>query len=370
MATRHQINLIAACANREAVSGPAKFFRNLAKGLQRNGQRFCVNQGLESTRWLWIHDDLRALLEVGRGRTLNLLGPCLAMLPRDLLGRHDFPRSYYLQSGPWTTQLWEQEGFSGCPLRSFAVGIDTDELPERPPLSRKPPVLLYYKHRSPWELAKVEKTLREKGIEFHTLVYGAYKQHEYLRFLQTHAYVVWLGCSEGQGLAMGEALAMNVPLLVIDACSLFDTYPLSYAFPQRLKSFRTTSAPYFDSRCGIVIDNWQSLSPALDKMQDSWRDFQPREFVRENLSLELQASRFVNFFEELETQYGATVALLPDGRPHNPYRPTTLSKVRVRAHGLISRYSRWTFALLRSEERSARQIRTAETSSTDIVSPR
>lgn len=345
MATRHQINLIAACANREAVSGPAKFFKNLAKGLQRNRQPFCVNHGLGSTRWVWIHDDLRALLEVSRERTLNLLGPCLAILPRDIPGRRDFPRSYYLQSSMWIMRLWEQEGFSDCPLRTFAVGIDTDELPERPSLARKPPVLLYYKYRSPWELAEVEKTLCEKGIEFHTVVYGAYQQHEYLRLLQTHAYVVWLGCSEGQGLAMGEAMAMNVPVLVIDACSLFDSYPRSYAFPHRLKSFRVTSAPYFDSRCGIVIDNWQSLSPALEEMQNSWRDFQPREFVRENLSLELQASRFVSFFEELETRYGATMPLFPDGRSHNPYRPTTLSKVRVRAHQLIARYSRRLFAL-------------------------
>jgi len=206
-------------------------------------------------------------------------------------------------------------------------------------------VLVYVKERSPHELAEVERTLREKGIEFQTIVYGNYQQREYIKHLQTHAYVIWLGRKESQGIALQEAMAMNVPVFVIDACSLFDTYPLSYVFPRRLKSFRTTSAPYFDSRCGIIIDNWQNLSPALDKMQDSWRDFQPREFIRENLSLELQASRFVKFFEELETQYGATMPLLPEGRPHNPYHPTTLSRVRVRARQLITRYSRRIFTI-------------------------
>jgi len=187
-------------------------------------------------------------------------------------------------------------------------------------------------------LAEVERTLREKGIEFHTLVYGAYQQHEYVRLLQTHAYVVWLGCQESQGIALQEALAMNVPVLVLDASSLFDAYPLPQGrFPLRLKPFRTTSAPYFDSRCGIVVDDWQGLGSALEEMQGSWHTFRPREFVRENLSLELQASRFMGFFDELETRYGATVPLPPDGRRDDPYYPSTLSKVRVRAHHLVRR---------------------------------
>src|SRR6266542_2807172 len=121
MATRRQINLIATCADRPAVAGPAKFFRNLAKGLLRNRQEFCVNRALNSTRWVWIHDDLRALFEIRRGRTLNLLGPCLAILPRDLPVRDEFPHSYYLQSSTWIMKMWEQEGFRGCPLRTFAV---------------------------------------------------------------------------------------------------------------------------------------------------------------------------------------------------------------------------------------------------------
>jgi hypothetical protein len=139
---------------------------------------------------------------------------------------------------------------------------------------------------------------------------------------------------------------MNVPVLVLDAGSLFQVYPLPPGtFPPRLRSFRTTSAPYFDSRCGILVDDWRRLGSALDRMQESWPGFRPREFIRENLSLESQASRFVNFFEELETECGSAAPLAPDGRRDHPYRPSTLSKVRVRAHQLIRRYARRTFAL-------------------------
>jgi len=221
-----------------------------------------------------------------------------------------------------------------------------DEFPERPSLSGRPPALLYYKERSRHELAEVERTLREKGIEFHTLAYGSYQQHEYVRLLQTHAYVVWLGGSETQGIALQEALAMNVPVLVLDAPSLFEVdYLLARGrFPSRLKQFRCTSVPYFDPRCGIVVDGWQFLGSALERMQECWHTFRPREFVRETLSLDVQASRFVGLFEELETLYGSKVPLLPDGRRDSPYHPTTLSKVRVRARQLVSRHSRRTFA--------------------------
>ena len=123
---------------------------------------------------------------------------------------------------------------------------------------------------------------------------------------------------------------MDVPILVLDALSLFDQYPSPMTmFPERLRSFRTSAAPYFDARCGIILDSMDRLEDGLHLMRERLDCFRPREFVLENLSLEKQAREFVSLFRELEQMHGCTDSAGVQCKA-DPYVPRISTLFRVK----------------------------------------
>ena len=327
------INLISTCANSKAVSGPGKVFHNLVRGLEKIGQPYVVNAALDSTPRLWVHDDLCALVELPRQGTSNVLGPNLAVLPQHLPTRRSFANSLYLHPSSWVVDLWRLEGFMQCPLRAWAVGIDAGDFPPRAHVPDDAPVLVYFKERDPEELERVLSLLRRHAMRHEVISYGSYSQSDYLAALARCSFVIWLGRQESQGIALQEALTTDVPVLVIDAISLFQQYPPDKPralFPPRLASTRTSSAPYFDERCGIRVDSLNHLDDSLALMRERLPSFEPRQFVRENLSLEKQAREFVGFFEELEDGDGPQAVQQEQTRAVRRYRPCLCARLHVK----------------------------------------
>lgn len=327
---QESINLVSSYAGREEISGPGKVLNNLVKGLHKIGQPYVVNRALDSTQFLWVHSDLRAIIDLPTTEVLSVLGPNVAVFPGDLPGHRRFANSVYLQPSEWAAKAWVEEGFNRCPLRVWPTGIDTDEFAARPEPKRDAPILLYHKQRAASDLARVEDIIRARGLSFQTVSYGSYSQKEYIGLLRDHAFVVWLGCHESQGIALQEALAMDVPMLVIDAASLFvQESDFRGRIPERLRRLRTTSAPYFDSRCGIVVDDVEMAGEGLDRMRTMAGSFRPRDYILENLSLERQASRFAGFFSELLARHPGAFRLR-DGHADRPYKPGTVTRVRAK----------------------------------------
>jgi hypothetical protein len=106
-----------------------------------------------------------------------------------------------------------------------------------------------------------------------------------LKALNKAKYLIWLGCPESQGLALEEAMSMNIPLLVWDSRDTFMEEPL-------------TSAPYFSLDCGIIVQGFENLGESLEIMEKDWQKFSPRDYILQNLSLEKQAHEFINFYED------------------------------------------------------------------------
>jgi Glycosyl transferases group 1 len=303
METDATINIISLRAKRKGISGPGKVFNNLVKGLDQLGRPYVVNRPLNSTRRLWIHDDCKALTKFIRFNTDTLLGPNLVVLPGELPLKYPYPRSFYLMPGLWAADLWRLEGFDQCPLKVWPVGIDTEEFFERTGSSKDAPILVYYKSRAPDQLEFLKRTLDKRHIPYKLITYGAYQEEEYKKLLHQCSFLIWLGRQESQGIALQEAMSVGVPILVLDATSLFEVYPPRlYPFPERLRSFKTTSAPYFDERCGIIINSLTMIEEGLSQMYQRFDKFRPRGYILENLSLKKQASEFCNLFQELEVK--------------------------------------------------------------------
>lgn len=303
MSNKPIINIVSHSAKNDQITGPTKVFKNTCKGLELIGQPYVLNQKISNYSWNWIHDSHEALVETAVLGKPAVLGPNIVVLPKDLpkFRPRLNKKCIYLHPSEWAVNVWRQIGFTECRLMSWPAGIDTELFEVNRDNVVDDQVMIYFKERDPVLLELVIKNVNECGLVPHVIIYGKYNEDQYKKILSKCSFGIWLGRQESQGIALQEALSAGLPLIVVDAPSLFDTFaPKTYKFPYFLKSFRTTSAPYFDQRCGIIIDSIDDLNEAIEKVKHQMSFFDPKAFVREELSLEASAEKLVNIFSMLE----------------------------------------------------------------------
>jgi len=296
------INIISTCATKSRVRGPQKVYTNLIKGLANIGYPFVVNKDLNATRRLYIHDDKQALHHMGLSRAFKVVGPNLFGMPDEITKEVNLEGVLYLQPCEWAKLIWEKAGFDACPIRIWPVGIDTDTF--KPPgigLSDKR-VMVYHKRRDTDELRLILDALYKLNLRYRIVIYGQYNEQEYLSLLKKTSFMIYLGCHESQGIAMQEAMAFDIPILVCDAISVFQEVGVHY-FEDSLKCFPVTSAPFFDETCGIKITDLLQLKQSIEFMMDNLDGFSPREYVLQHLSLEGRAKEFVKLWEHWELTF-------------------------------------------------------------------
>lgn len=296
------LNIISRAYLSKSASGPKKVVDNLIKGLDILKYPYVVNKRLDACERLWIHDDTVALARINK---LNLnvkviVGPNLYVLPRHIPAGIDLSKAIYLHPSGWSRDFWLHFRFNRCLIETWATGIDMEEF--KPSLKTKKFVLIYFKQRSQAELFRIEKSLKEKNIAYKVIHYGSYQEQEYKKLLEEARYVVWLGRQESQGIALQEALSTNTPVLVCDVDSVghwVASQKEMAVFTEAENNFtNTTSAPYFDERCGIKIKDLSAINGAIDQIERKLNDFQPRRYVLENLNLKKQARDFLAVYEK------------------------------------------------------------------------
>ena len=303
------LNIISIIGSNLASPGPSKVLRNSMKGLDLIGYPYLVNGHWNSTRRLWIQTGRDAMAVLRKTRARTIVGPNTAVIPEDL-DRQNLQGAQYILAGPWAVDLWRSEGFDSCPLVQWPVGIDTGEFHPVNSMERRS-VMVYHKRRSLEELAAIHETLSRMGISHFTVPYGMYDEDEYRSLLSRALFVLWHGCSETQGIAMQEAMSCGVPLLVCDATTFADSRHPPLPYPERLMTYPVTSAPYFSPMCGVKVTRLDELEDAVTRTMDGLREFTPRRYVLENLSLEGQAEKLVHLWDH----WGMTVE---EGMEENP----------------------------------------------------
>lgn len=295
------LNIISRSYVEGEINGPQKVVTNLIKGLKIIGYPYCINKDLKSTSQLWIHDDKNAFKEAARLKIKAVVGPNTYVLPKNIPKDIDMSNLIYIQPSKWICDFWKDLGFKSCPLDVWPSAIDTKEFQERV----KPndgQVLVYFKQRYPEELNFVKQILDEKKIKYKVIKYGSYDQKEYVNELKNTKYVIWLGRHETQGIALEEALSMNVPMLVWDVDSIGHQVPrpkdIRMYSKEEAEYKNTTSAEYFDTRCGIKTRNKNEIVISIEKMENAWTSFFPRQYILENLGLENQARELIGLYSK------------------------------------------------------------------------
>lgn len=278
------LNIISISILNTKVRGPKKVVMNLIKGLEEINYPFCVNKKLDSTSQLWIHDDIKALRKINNlsSNIEVVVGPNLFLNPDNIPNDIDLSRVSYLHPSENVKKIWEAKGYDRSPIKVWPVGVDTKVF--APEYSHKDSIIVYFKNRKENELQLVVDALIKNNLNYEVICYGKYDEEVYKGLLKKTRFMIWLGKSESQGLALEEALSMNVPILVIDE-------------GEEECGVKLTSAPYFSQECGIKIDSMIKFPDALDKMICDWQKMDPRQYIIENLSLAKQAHEFVSLFK-------------------------------------------------------------------------
>lgn len=296
------LNIISKSVNSDLVSGPQKVVKNLIKGLDILAYPYVVNHALDSCHLLWIHDDLEALKKVDKlnNNIKVVAGPNIFILARHISSKIDLSKIIYIHPSPWAMNFWADFGFNKCKLDFWPTGIDTEIF--LPSTDKKENVLIYFKQRFRSELEFVKKILEDKNITFNVIEYGNYRESEYINYLKNTRYIIWLGRQESQGIALEEAMSMNIPILVWDVSFLghwtASKKEMAIFNDQENKYREATSAFYFDNNCGVKVKEEKDIPQAIDLMEKKWSEFSPRQYVLDNLNLVKQAKDLIYLYEK------------------------------------------------------------------------
>jgi hypothetical protein len=283
-----------------AMGGIDKVFHNLCLGLDRLGVEYLVNLPFKELK----PDDRVGVL--GRGRhslqgykAKNPLVAGIALMthPSEWPTLCDeYPVTRYLQHSAWANDVYRPYFGDRCAI--WPVGIDTERWRPGEP---KDTILVYDKIRwnrdvvRPALFSRICESLSGRGLDVETITYGLYTEREYWELLQRVKGMIFLSEHESQGLACQESLSCGVPVLAWDQGRCLDPNRFAWGEPD----IPATSVPYFDARCGerfVGVDDFdEKLTTFLEKIDASV--YSPREYVKENLSLQGSAERFLSFFE-------------------------------------------------------------------------
>uniref|UniRef100_A0A6M3MIQ9 Putative glycosyltransferase n=1 Tax=viral metagenome TaxID=1070528 RepID=A0A6M3MIQ9_9ZZZZ len=271
------------------INGCWKVINNLQKGLRLLGHDVIDNKICPYTGCLQGGKIL------SRDFPSNtLIGPEIVVLPD---GAKEFFRIYknWVQPAEWVKSYMQQfECTKDTNIHVWPVGIDTELFPARDETDAFIyDCFIYYKNvtkQTPIEkLKRLEDELTRRGMKYKILTYGQYKQEELQQAVKDCVFGILLTGTESQGIGYMEMLSANVPLYVIDEKTfLYGTYTFT--------SDEVSSAPYFDERCGIKCTDMSRF----DEFIDSLYDYEPRQYILDNHTLEKGAKKYVEILKDIE----------------------------------------------------------------------
>jgi len=228
-------------------------------------------------------------------QTKFIFGPQFSVFPDERLKLIKSTNSVYNLLSDWVIKAWSSfEYCNNLKLIKLPFGVDTEKFIDNKPLEVKTKVFVYFKRRNPIELNFLLIFLQSKNVEIKLFDYvSRYSEEEYLNYLQNSKYGIWLDAHESQGFALQEALSCNVPLLVWNVSSMNQEYGSSYT------NVPATTVSYWDKRCGEVFYQYQELENIYSLFISKLETYKPREFILENLSVDVCENKLMNFVENM-----------------------------------------------------------------------
>jgi len=300
------INILSLSFLGEDISGPSKVVQNTIFGLQKLGVTVSINEDINNHEINWVHDDLFSYSYAVLMQKPIIFGPNLVVAPTEFpfKNKSPAPGSIFLAPSDWVRVAWINcLEFRKYRIKTWAAGIDTDLFSPKINSPTKKNVLIYFKNRRQSDLQAVLSTLITRGYEYKIFEYGKYSEVEYLEALNEAYFGIWISGTESQGIALMEALSMDLPLLVLDCEHINDNYldksiNIAPNFPVAFNEIVATSAPYFSSNCGLKINSILNIKFGIEQIEKGLVGFSPRSFILEQHTLDCSARSLLSIVEE------------------------------------------------------------------------
>ena len=223
-----------------------------------------------------------------------IYGPHFSVYPDEKINFIKNQNYVYIQPSQWVIDdLWNHFDISqGLNIKAVPFGVDTEMFKPDNNMTNKDKIFIYYKNRDPNELELLKKFLQEKNYNYTIFTYGGYYEHQYIEYLKESKFGIFLDAHESQGFALEEALSMNVPLLVWQVKYLYQEYRSNYG------NYKATSIPYWNEDCGEFFYDNNELEQTFNKFINNLQNYKPREFILNNLSMEICEKKFIDLFAE------------------------------------------------------------------------
>ena len=128
------------------------------------------------------------------------------------------------------------------------------------------------------------------GHTFQIIKYGTYKESEFIQMMKKAKFAFIIDSCESQGLAIQEIMSCNLPLFVWNV-KIWKDRGEKYEVP-------ATSIPYWSNICGEVIYEKDEIKEKLSLFLKDFKNYNPRKYILENLTLEKQAKEIIKLFEK------------------------------------------------------------------------
>lgn len=181
---------------------------------------------------------------------------------------------------------YDEPSISGR-LRTWYAGIDYRYW--CPNYSSKNLVLIYWKTESKEFCQEIQSVIRRYGWNTEIIKYGEYNSEQYKKLLDRSLFAVFISRSESQGLALGEAWSMNVPVLAWNP-QLWQAYGRESTF--------ISSCPYLTNLTGRSFKTINDLECLLQNI-NLIASCQPRRWILDNMTNAISSKMAIDLINSL-----------------------------------------------------------------------
>ena len=218
--------------------------------------------------------------------------------PASVAVAKDYRFKLLIQPSDWFSNMYRP--FCGNKMLTWFAGIDTESWRDYSKETKCLDYIVYDKirwhreQRVPNILERITRHLESNGRNYVILRYGHHHHSEFQNALKRARAMIFICEHETQGLAYQEALSSNVPVLAWDEGEMVD--PILK--PYMTDALDISSVPYFSEKCGMKF-KIADFEKTCDSFWQNLVGFEPRNYVKTHLSLELSAKQYLEAYASI-----------------------------------------------------------------------